>query len=192
MTGRDLLRIVGLDPGETKVHLCIGQGGQPQGFRFLELAADPGDPIEQADDLACMVVEQLQPLADEVGRSNVVLLVESPAFTRANRAHQLGGVHTTLLLAAQRAGFASGHAHLGKVKKLVTGSGNAGKPLVVSSLAARTGLTFRSHDAADAFAVWCYGMAVADRQTPLGQLPRRHIEALEGQTLPALLERFRS
>jgi Holliday junction resolvasome RuvABC endonuclease subunit len=170
-----------IDPGERKLHIV----GQTRPWKLWEVRVaktvdDFGQKLEEIEQGFVEVVDILWSL----GLGPPVVFVESPAYAQANRAHQLGAVHGVIFREARRLGLACGHVPIGKVKKFATGNGSAAKPLVVSSIAVRTGLTFQTDDEADALAGYCFVMEALGRPHPLGRLPKTHMAALKDFALP--------
>lgn len=77
------------------------------------------------------------------------------------------------------------------VKKFATGKGNADKAEVISALSRRYGRTFKSDDAADAFALLQIGLCLYGIVAPEGRPQAEVIAMLKGHPLPKLTKKQR-
>ena len=110
-----------------------------------------------------------------------VLVIEGYAFAARNsHAHSLGELGGVLRVAAHEAGMQIVDIPPTVRAKFATGKGNAGKAEVVSSISARTGMTFEGKGADDMCDAWVMReMAWAARGRSKFDWPKQNLQALE-------------
>ena len=114
-----------------------------------------------------------------------LIVIEGYAYGAQGRAvyniGELGGVVRHNL-------WSAGHLYIDvpptKLKKFVTGKGNANKAAVVSAVTHRAGREFGTDDEADAFGLYAMGCCLLGLECPLGVLPKAHLGVLDDVVLP--------
>lgn len=169
------MRVVGIDPSLTgtcmfdgDVYLKVSPKMKPMAERA------PGDDMDRMRAIRDAVLQ----FVGEGERAGLVM-VEDFAFSRAEHAHDKGGLGWLIRVALHEAGYEVGMMKPNLRAKLATGKGNAKKDLVVSATSARTGMTFASDDHCDAYLLWVAGSEMVGESHTMGTLPRAHLEALD-------------
>ena len=112
-----------------------------------------------------------------------VVFIEDFAFSRAQHAHDKGGLGWLLRMELYEQDIEV-HLVLPNIRAMfATGKGNAAKPAVVSATSARTGIVFPDDDHCDAFLLWCIGKEFLDEDHTLGSLPKVHLRSMDKITL---------
>lgn len=149
-----------------------------------------GDAVRARCDRYRLIVEPTVRAAAAIGVGLVV--IEGYAFSQAGghtsgRAHdraELGGVLRNELLKVP--GLDILECGPATLKKFATGKGNADKAEVISALSRRYGRTFRSDDAADAYALLQIALCIVGAVAPETRPQAEVIAMLMGQPLPKL------
>lgn len=168
--------VVGVDPSltgtaiYTEAHgaILIRPKAKAGPARLSEIAARVRDMAELA----------------ELKGDDALVIVEGYSHASKFQAHALGELGGVLRVDLYRAGIPYIDVAPTKRAMFATGKGNANKAAVVSAVASRTGLEFRSDDEADALVLYCLGRELLGLEHPLGRLPQTHRRALDGLTLP--------
>ena len=113
-----------------------------------------------------------------VGDDEATVVMEDFAFSRAQHAHDKGGLGWILRLALLEAGVDVWLMKPNSRAMLATGKGNASKDAVVSEVSVRTGTIFPTNDHCDAFLLWVAGCERLGISHPMAPLPKTHIRAL--------------
>lgn len=111
---------------------------------------------------------------------STITVVEDFAFSRAQHAHDKGGLGWIIRLALLEGGADVWLMKPNSRAMLATGKGNAAKDAVVSEVSVRTATVFPTNDHCDAFLLWVAGMErIGQHDHPMNPLPKTHLRALE-------------
>lgn len=109
------------------------------------------------------------------------------AFSRANQAHNLGGLGWIIRVMMAEENVPFKVVGTGQVKKFATGKGNAGKPEIMLGVFKRWGKEFTNDNAADAFVLMKIAevLAAGGMESDLfGELPKFQREVIQEITNP--------
>lgn len=115
-----------------------------------------------------------------VDELDLLVILEGFSFGSTTHAIGLGGIGWMVRAGLWEAGIPYLDVSPSTIKKYATGKGNARKDLVISAVAARTGIPFGTSDQVDAFVAWCIGRELTGQMHPMGQVPKTHRAALSG------------
>ena len=167
-------RLVAIDPSLTGTCLFDGE-------EYVHIK-DPGSPDRPFERLEVILEEVTKFVwdAERAEPSCTGIIIEAPAFSRAQHAHAKGELHGVLRWELVRAMGIPVWLMLPNLRaKYATGKGNAAKPAVVSATSARTGIVFPTDDHCDAFLLWCAFAEMNSIATPMGTLPKSHRVAID-------------
>lgn len=150
--------VVGIDLSLTRTAVCL----------FREDEDEPSNLVVQSDkqgmyrvrEIAAMVMDHIRMNAGGVMFNELYVFVEGYAFARPQQAHflgELGGVIRDRLITH---GIPYIDVPPTKLKKFVTGKGNANKEQMAVGTYKRWGREFATNDEVDAFALAMLGWAV--------------------------------
>lgn len=113
-----------------------------------------------------------------------LVMVEGPAFGRAQQMHALGQLAGVVYLALDEAGARWMLVPPASLKKYATGRGNAGKAEVLAAAIRRLG--YAGHDDNEADALWLRAIGLDLLGCPAVDVPAAHRGALDKLRLPSL------
>lgn len=158
------MRILAIDPSLSCNGLAISDGTtwviRDQDLTGVRRLAHLRDEVEA-------VLEDYQPQ---------LVLIESYAFSKTNRAHQIGEWGGVLRLLLHEMGRQVVELAPNAIKTFATGSHQADKTKMVSAMTLVSGRAFQTSDEADAYAMVSMAMAFLGR--PLWPVPAKRVEAL--------------
>lgn len=109
---------------------------------------------------------------------DALVVVEDFAFSRANQAHQIGGLQYCFRLSLWKRGVPFILVAPSRLKKFVTGTGNAEKSLMLQQVYKRWGIECKDDNEADAVGLCYVGMAMLGMWEPQTAQQREVVAAM--------------
>ena len=168
-----MVKVLGLDPSLTAFGICELSVRRTAFELTTEVFKSKFKDVPRLLDIRY----KLEAVLAEVEPNLVVL--EGYAFARPNQAHQIGElggmVRTVLHLACSNPMIVAPT----KLKKFVTGKGNAKKDVMLMHTLKRFGVEFDNSDECDAFGLAMFGAVKVGWYLPDPPLPKANMDALD-------------
>lgn len=134
-----MTKIVGLDPSFSGFGVAVSENGKIS----TQVITSNKSGVTRLIELR----EQIRALVNDAD----LVCIEDFAFSRANQAHNLGGLGWTIRIMMHEENVPFVVVGTGQVKKFATGKGNAKKPEVMLAVYKRWGVELANDNEADAF-----------------------------------------
>lgn len=187
--------VMGIDPSLAgfAYAIAVESGNELQIHEALLKTKPSGDDVRARVDRYRLIVEPTIAAVRSLGVG--LCVIEGYSFGSAGgkvsgHAHdraELGGILRNALVDVCRVVEVAPSS----LKKYATGKGNADKAEVISALSRRYGRTFKSDDAADAFALLQIGLCLVGTASPENRAQQEVIAMLCGAPLPKLSKKQR-
>jgi len=170
-----MAKVVGLDASLTGFGVAVLEDG--------ELFANVIESKKTGVQRLVEIREEIR----QVVRGSDLVCIEDFAFSRANQAHNLGGLGWIIRVMMTEENVPFTVVGTGQVKKFATGKGNAGKPEIMLGVFKRWGEELTNDNAADAFVLMKIAevLAAGGIESDLfGELPKFQREVIQEITNP--------